>query len=582
MTQQRHSTEIEITLNDATVQRSITRMTRSFGELTDTTNKAFTGAAKSADAVTRQMKSHEAITRRMRRPDAPTRLMRRFVGEQMGGMTALDRLRGGARVGDLDDLAAGGRASQEAALARARQIAEQHRRAPSLFRRVVGAVGREGVRLGRGAAYGVGTLGTAALTGDAAGFARSVGAVGGTALQAAGLTRIAGALPIVGGIAGALISRRMQRVGQVMGLERAQTELALGGVENVRGARARFAQYGISGGEGLNALRAFQRGVGVRDRVFGARHQRDLVGGLSRAMLRGIDPNVLAQFAAGGALGGGALGGDVLASLNRAGRVMGMGREMGLAGGGISRLLGLIAVNTARLASEGLSFDEDAAASFIRGIDIEARRQGARQVQGIGAGVAFQRFGGALGGVSGGFGGQFGGIGQGALVAAAARGGGGPLDIMRRLEGFRTTPSTAIEALRGIGLEGETLQLALIGMGLSTDQAGVLLGARPAAPSAAPITGDRGVMARGMAFSRIAQAQQERLISTVERDPTSVRAILALNERFEKMALSMTQSDTVLIKGIEKTSEVIDALVEMMGELQSTVTDLRGFMDRWL
>lgn len=579
MAQQRHSTEIEVTLNDATVQQAITKMTRGFNDATKAVTRTFTTASQQAQQASQQAQQATQRTR-----DSRGRYLPRGTpappptppAPPPTPLTALERLAGGAPVTALDELARQGRATQEASLARARQIAEGFTPEASLMRRGAGM-------LGRGMASTYGTLAPAMLTGDTSSLARAGGALGANAFNALGLTSIARGLPMVGELAGALLSRRTQRLGEVAGRERLQTELMLGGAQGLGRARSTFTGYGISAEEGLGALRAVQRGIGARSDVFSRERIGALSAGLSRAMLRGVDLSALTQFASGGAIGGGA-GGSVFESLNRAGRVMGTGQAMGLTGGGITRLLSAIASNTQRLASEGLTVDEDAVAGLIRGIDVEARRQGVRQVQGLGAVNAFQRFAGGIGGVAGGFGGQFGGLGRGALLASAVRGGGSPLDIMRRLEEFRGNPEQALEALRGLGLSEEALQLAFVGLGLSTPQAGIMMGAQREGLAPA-ISGDRGTMARGMAFSRMMQGQRERLISTVAQDPASARAILGVNEQLEKLALSMTTSNGVLIKAVQGVEPVVQTLVggvETLGEMVSDLSEMIAGLKSYL
>jgi len=434
---------------------------------------------------------------------------------------------------------------------------------------------------GRGIVSTAGVLAPAMLTGDASSLMRAGGALGANAFNSLGMTRIAKGLPVVGDLAGALLSRRTQRLGEVAGREQLQTELMLGGAQNLGGARRAFTQYGLSAEQGLGILRSVQRGIGARSGIFESGNIEALSRSLARASLRGIDTGAITQFLAGGAIGGGA-GGTVEQSLARAGRVGAMGAGMGLTGGGITRLLSAIASNTQRLASEGITVDEDAVAGFIQGIDIEARTRGARQVQGIGAVSAFQRFAGGVGGVAGGFAGQFGGLGRGAILASAMRGGGSPLEILQRLEQFRGDPQQAQQALSSLGLGTEATQLALVGLGLSTTQAGVVAGARPSTMPRGGRLGDEEIMRQNMVFSRMLQGQRERLISTVAQDPNSARAILVLNEKLEKFALSMTESNGVLIKVLQGIEPAVDTLIEGINSIGALISDLQEFGKKWL
>ena len=574
MAQQRHSTEIEVTLNDANVQQAIKKMVKGFNDATQAVTNTFKQATAGAQKATQQ-------AQQARQRDARGRFLPRGAPSPPPTppptpLTALDRLAGGAPVTGLDALASQGRAREQAGIASARALAEQFTPEASAFRRGAGA-------FGHGALGTAGVLAPAMLTGDASSMMRGGGALGGNAMGALGMTRIARGLPVVGDLLGALVSRRTQRLGQVAGREQLQTELTLGGAQDLGRARRTFTGYGLSAEQGLGMLRSFQRGIGARDDVFNRANIGNLSAGLSRAILRGVDVGALTQFATGGAIGGGA-GGTVTESLNRAGRVMGTGRDMGLTGGGITRLLSAIASNTQRLASEGLTVDEEATAQLIRGIDLEARRTGARQLQGLGAVSAFQRFAGGIGGVAGGFAGQFGGIGRGALLSAVARPGGSPLDVLRRLEQFRGDPASALDALRELGLDEDTTQLALVGLGLSTPQAGVLMGAGREELGRA-IGGEGRVMRRGMQFSRMLQGQRERLVSTVARDPESARAILSINEKLEKFALSMTESNGMVAAALSQLEPAIVAVtgaVDGLGEMISDLGDVVRSAREWL
>jgi hypothetical protein len=249
--------------------------------------------------------------------------------------------------------------------------------------------------------------------------------------------------------------------------------------------------------------------------------------------------------------------------MSLANRLAGTAREMNLTGAGTAQLLGIIAQNTQRIAVEGLSIDEESAAKFIRGIDSAALERGARQLQGVGAARLFTQFGGALGGVASGFKGQFGGLAQGALTAAAARGGGGPLDVLRRLEDFRTDPEAAINALRGIGIEGDLLELALSGLGLSTQQAGVLRTSR-SSELGDPITGlDRGIMRRGMQVSRAVQTAEGRILRQVEADPRSLQTFVQLNARLEELTLSLTKGDGPVVRSLSAIETGIGELMRL-------------------
>ena len=595
MSQLKHSSEIQVTIDDSQVRQAAERLAQSMERVGEAGERAFTRTAQAAQRATQPVAtppkpptpatppapvasapSAPAPATPTAPPKAPVAVpppapgtrprdeKGRFIPyktqQRMLGMTALDQLGVGDSNRSLDTMAAEGRRAQEAARRRAEREAQaftaQRQQERELRRQQIMAVGQAGVS---------GLVGGAQVVagGGAADVFRAGGAAAGSLAGAFGLNRIAGGLPVIGGLAGALLQRRAARIGQVAGLERPQTELALGGAEGVRGARSRFARLGISSAEGVGTLRAFQRALGARTDLLSGRSIGFTSDFLGQAALRGIDPTTIGAFVGGGAIGGGARG-NTLQSAGLANRLLGGAGAMGLTGAGATRFLAAIAQNTQRIASEGLSIDEESAGRFIMGINEAARQGGQRQLMGVGAARTFQRFGGALSGVAGSFRGQFGGLGTGALTAAAARGGGGPLQVLRRLEQFRTDPASAVEALRSMGIEGDLLQLALSGMGLSTEEADVLSRAEGGELGAGMLGADRGIMRRGMRVSRTVQSEQERLLRRVEADPASLQAFVKLNTRLEELALTMTESNSVLTTSMQSIETHITKLVNFI------------------
>jgi hypothetical protein len=582
MSQQRHSSEIQVTIDDSQVRQAAERLAQSMDRVGEAGERAFNRASQAARraqqpiATPPPLPTGAAPSAPSAPPKAPVavpppapgarprdekgRFIPYKVQQRMLGMTALDTLGVGDSNRSLDSMAAEGRRAQEASRRQAEREAQaftaQRQQERELRRQQIIGVGQAGLG---------GLVGGAQVvaSGGAADVFRAGGAAAGSIAGAFGLNRIAGGLPVIGGLAGALIQRRGQRIGQIAGLERPQTELALGGAEGVRGARSRFARLGISSAEGVNTLRAFQRSIGARTDLLSGGSIGFTSDFLGEAALRGIDPTTIGAFVGGGAIGGGARG-DTFQSAGLANRLLGGAGAMGLTGAGATRFLAAIAQNTQRIASEGLSIDEESAGRFIMGINEAARQGGQRQLMGVGAARTYQRFGGALSGVAGSFRGQFGGIGSGALTAAAARGGGGPLQVLKRLEQFRTDPASAIEALRSMGIEGDLLQLALSGMGLSTEEADVLSRAGEGELGVGMLGADRGIMRRGMGVSRTVQTAQERLIRRVEADPASIQAFVKLNTSLEELALTMTTSNSVLTTSMQSIEGHIAKLVNLI------------------
>lgn len=582
MSQQKHSSEITVTIDDSRVEAAARKLEESFQRVGEAGERAMKRTAQAAQQAAQPPPPAPAKPPPPPTPEPKGPLQRdekgRFLPRGVQGvapkgppvltdaqgLTALGSLAGGKPRTELDALAAQGRATSEANRARALAQAQNYKPPPTLAQRA-GAFAR-GVGGGLAvAAPSVISSGAQGLFGGggSAGVAQSLGAMGGSLAGAFGSQRLAAGLPFVGGLLGGAISQRAQRLGQVTALERPQTELALSGAVGVRGARGRFERLGISGLEGVGALRAFSRAIGARTELLGG----DMIGPtsdlLAQATLRGIDPSALGGFVRGGAIGGGARTGT-RGSMSLANRLLSSASSMGLTGAGATQLLGMIAQNTQRIAAEGLSIDEESAARFIVGIDTAAREAGARQLQGVGAARAFTQLGGALGGAVSSFRGQFGGLAQGGLTAAAARGGGGPLDVLRRLEGFRTDPASAIQALRGVGFEGDLLRLALSGLGLSTEAAGVLGAARPSDLGEGIFGADLGTMRRGMGVSRAVQTAEGRLIGAVERDPEALRTFVELNAKLEELSLSLTKSDGIVVRSLGTIESGISEIVRII------------------
>ena len=117
--------------------------------------------------------------------------------------------------------------------------------------------------------------------------------------------------------------------------------------------------------------------------------------------------------------------------------------------------------------------------------------------------------------------------------------------------------------------------MALSGLGLSLDQVDVLMGAGERKSIGGTRLGGQATMRRGMAFSRMIQGREERLLSTVERDPASANAILSLNENMEKFALSFTKSNGLLIYAInDGLRPAIETLIEKFEQYSDDPTQM--------
>lgn len=470
MAQQRHSSEIEVTVNDSAVAQAVRRLT-----------EAFTGLTRSAQ----------------RSMDATAQAAQQATQTTTGGT-------GGAG----------------------------------------GATDRPG-----------GTGGTGAGGAGGAGGAQEGGGVGGRALVRSA--------SILGGVARSLIQTRMARTGQAASLEAPTVELIAGGGMSggeIRSARREGTRYGFSPSETLNILRSFSQTAQMQGDL-----TRDTREALFQAQRMGVSTQAIGGFAGGGALGGGAMG-DVQAETRRALNLAMYGRSIGLSGAGVERLLAQVASSTSQMAQQGLSIDTGDLTTLVTSVSEAARATGDRQVQGAGAARAVQRVTGIAGGALSQFRSQFGQLGQGALLAEAARGATSPLEMLQRLEELTTSPRQAIGALQGLG--GELSQLALAGGGASTAEASALLRAEEFRGAQVDLSGEdarQRAIRGGLTLTRAQASIDQQLISMIEANKATSVAVLQIGANIEKLALSMTTRDALLTKAVEKLNTTLDDIVSAGG-----------------
>lgn len=473
MAQQRHSSEIEVTVNDSAVAQAVRRLT-----------EAFTGLTRSAQ----------------RSMDATAQAAQQATQTTTGGT--------------------GG---------------------------VGGATDRPGGTGGAGAG-GVG----------GAGGAQEGGGIGGRALA-----RSAALIPMLGGVARSLIQTRMARTGQAASLEAPTVELIAGGGMSggeIGAARREGASFGFSPAETLNILRSFSQTAQMQGDL-----TRDTREALFQAQRMGVSTQAIGGFAGGGALGGGAVG-DVQAETRRALNLAMYGRSIGLSGAGVERLLAQVASSTSQMAQQGLSIDTGDLTTLVASVSEAARATGDRQVQGAGAARAVQRVTGIAGGALSQFRSQFGQLGQGALLAASARGATSPLEMLQRLEELTTSPRQAVGALQGLG--GELSQLALAGGGASTAEASALLRAEQFRGTKVDLSGEdarQRAIQRGLTLTRAQASIDQQLISMIEANKATSVAVLQIGANIEKLALSMTTRDALLTKAVEKLNTTLDDIVSAGG-----------------
>lgn len=487
MAQQRHSSEIEVTVNDSAVAQAVRRLTEAFTGLTRSAQRSMDATAQAAQQATQTA---------TQAPTSP----------------------------------------------------------PNTYRDANGRL-RE---VGTGRFVGSGEMGGAGGGGaSGAGGAQEGGGVGGRALA-----RSAALIPMLGGVARSLIQTRMARTGQATSLEAPTVELIAGGGMSggeIGSARREGASFGFSPAETLNILRSFSQTAQMQGDL-----TRDTREALFQAQRMGVSTQAIGGFAGGGALGGGAVG-DVQGETRTALALATYGRSIGLSGAGVERLLAQVASNTNQMAQQGLSIDTRDLTGLVASVSEAARATGDRQVQGAGAARAVQRVSGIAGGALSQFRSQFGQLGQGALLAEAARGATSPLEMLQRLEELTTSPRQAVSALSGLG--GELSQLALAGGGASTAEANALLraeGFRAQVDLSGEDARQRAIQ-RGLTLTRAQASIDQQLISMIEANKATSVAVLQIGANIEKLALSMTTRDALLTKAVDKLNTTLDDIVSAGG-----------------
>lgn len=395
------------------------------------------------------------------------------------------------------------------------------------------------------------------------------------------LANIAGAaIPFMGGLARSLINARMARTGEAQALEIPQTELRFGGgytQKQISSARTAGTGFGMTPQETVQMLQGFSAQVGERFQL-----QGETLRNVMEAQRFGVSSRAFAGFGAGGAVGGGAMSGNVATETELALRVARVGREMGLSGGGVERLLASISQATQSMASQGLTLDTESTSRFMQSISIAAEIGGSNALQGVGAMRAISRVQGMTGGALQSFRGQFGQIGQGVLLAAAARNARSPIKMIENLEEMMTTPRRAMGALSEMGLSSELQQLALVGTGASTEQARYLLEGLAQddtlvnAPARMGLRGES--VTGGLALSRASAMRTNELVSIIESNKKASLAMINLSAKMEKLALSMTTNDAVLTKVLTGLQTTIDDAFKPGGTVEELTDAVKSFI----
>lgn len=561
MAQQRHSSEIVLSIDDQQVQQSINRVTQNVQRMQQTVTQGVAGAVSGAvPAGTQTRSTAPALSGApVPPPSAP-------VPPPSAPYT----------MGPRPPIGAGGGAPFGASPVTL----------PPTPTAGVGAPSFGGVPVG-GSPFGAPSVTPPMAPPSTGGGIGGDGDGGGRGSRI--LSGLARGVPFVGGLISPLISARRRRTGQAQNLEGLLTELQLGGgITQTAQVRGIGALLGYGPEQALGVARSFSQMAQMRGGAQRALTDENL-GSLFMAERLGIGAQAIGGFAGGGAFGGGAQG-TIAQETQTALQLAGYARQtLDLSGTGTARFLASIAQATQRMATQGMSIDTRSIGAFVQGVDQSAKQRDLKVVRGEGAVRATQVLMGMGGGALSGFKGQFGGLGQGLIQALASQTSSSPIEMIQRMEDLATSPNKLMEGLRGMGLSEELIQLALLGSGASTAQATTLMGtkARRGLRGGTRLVSDaeramlsarteEGLPTGMLAISRMQATTDNRILTAVEANKESSVALIRLSETFEQIALDMTKNDSALTSAITGLEATIRELPDTIKSVKETLSDIPG------
>lgn len=512
------SSELKITLNDSAVNRGIRQLSTKFKELQKVATKAnealFTG---------KQVAPKGAV----RGSDG------KYRDEKTGKFTSTEHQRGLAQY--MYD--------KSAPIARAINSQAMHSMMRGMVGADVGAVIQSGFS-------GAGTL--------SKNFGKSMsgkgyGRVGGL------FQGIGSAIPVMGGLAGSVLSQYMQRAQQASGLEQIRTRLRFAGAskQELNVLQRGLTDFGYSPQEALNLTASFLNQSGGKISALGGN-----VNTIARMQRAGIGSQVFGSLLAGSEAGGGS-NLDTRAQFQQAIELTNFFRGQGLRGAGIERILSQVASNTASLARQGIMVDTKSMNEFTMNVAETAEKIGARQFMGAGAlqiPQAMQRgAGGALQQMRS----NFSSILPSMVLAQSA--GATPLETMANIEAFMSAPETLQQRL-GENYDPELIQLALTGQQLSTT--GALIGQTAGKREhSIYVSGGSDIIKSEMGLSRALAERDASAMSQVMGNKGTAIAFIEATKNMERASLSLANSSA--IKGL---IGAVNALAK--GELTDFIAEI--------
>lgn len=363
------------------------------------------------------------------------------------------------------------------------------------------------------------------------------------------------------GLLSSSMGRRMGLLGQAAGLERSEFLINQFGGMVPSGFMEQAAGLGISPQQAYSAFLSVRRQMGSANGVVSS---SDLGGAVLQAEASGLGAQSLAQWMGMARAGGGARG-DVLGAF---GAARGAAFGLGLAGAGESSYLSRLGSIVGGRAEAGLSTNLGRLNKFAYnagavGRGAAAGEGGARTAAGmarIGQSALSQ------------FTSGFGGLAQAALLAEATKGGGSPFEIAQRLAQLSGDPYKARAAITA-AFGGEAGKLALLGEGLSPDQALSAMRAGAGAPGRAPAV----TAAEFAQRAPVAAAQTQREMETLKQvmsDPAWSKRLIDLQARMDVSLLKLSGRGGAAEKAVDLLEGVLNGIGGLERAIQSLISKM--------
>jgi len=272
--------------------------------------------------------------------------------------------------------------------------------------------------------------------------------------------------------------------------------------------------------------------------------------------LLGINPMAIPTFGAMGGFSGGVKQNESSMSTLAKSIVM-FSMNKGLVGSQVEKLLGSISSGIQNITSKGLTIDAQSFANFAlgaSGTNIRGERA-VQATQGL-LGVADRAFSQ--------YASNFSGLAETSMMAQAAQGAKSPMDMFRNLDTLRKNPLAARGALSK--LPKSVREMALMGSGLSLEQADFIMGVSPAAITGGEGFGDelvRRFATEAPASVALASVNAERIQRTeafmqTDQGKQQLESLLTIQKNIEEFVENLGGGGTITsildaIKGLTDT-----------------------------